>query len=439
MNAARGKTLGQRWQRLRTVPGLGRDVAALAVLVTVGVVAAGIILAQLNVTAPWASRFTFKIELADAVAVSPGNSQEVRIAGVPVGEITDSEPTDHNTSLVTLSIRPGSPIYDNARAVLRSVNPLNQMYVTLNPGGPPGHPLPEGGILPVTQTSRPIQLDEVFDKFDDRSRAALTQLLAESDNALVDAPDTLPVALTAADTSMLKLRPVVDRLQTRADNIRKLVAALSQVSGALGKNDTRLSSLVDSTQTTLGVLAQRDTDLGATLDQLPGTTDALRHALSSTSKLTHELNPALDNIKDASEELPDAVSALTDAVGPLHDTVHALRRVVSKARPLVSDLRPISEDLHDAADNLEPVGACLDDVTSKVAPWMYDLGGFVYNTNSLFSVTDPNGGWGRGHATLALNGPTGSLAPGEKDSNTYQQGGSPLGPYPALGSGDCHR
>lgn len=439
MNAARGKTLGQRWQRLRTVPGLGRDVSALAVLVIVGVVAAAIILAQLNVTAPWSSRFAFKVELADAVAISPGNSQEVRIAGVKVGEITDSEPTDHNTSLVTLSIEPGHPIYDNARAVFRSVNPLNQMYVTLNPGGPPGHPLPEGGVLPVTQTSRPIQLDEVFDKFDDRSRAALTQLLAESDNALANAPDTLPVALTAADTSVLKLRPVVDRLQTRADNIRKLVAALSQVSSALGANDSRLSSLVDSTQTTLGVLAQRDTDLGATLDELPGTTDALRHALSSTSKLTHELNPALDNIKDASKELPDAVDALRDAVDPLHDTVHALRDVVRKARPIVSDLRPISEDLHDAADNLEPVGDCLDDVTSKIAPWMYDLGGFVYNTNSLFSVTDPNGGWGRGHATLALNGPTGALGPGEKNSNTYQQGGSPLGPYPALGSGSCHR
>jgi len=39
----------------------------------------------------------------------PGNSQEVRIAGVKVGQIVDSEPTDHNTSLVTLSMDPGHP------------------------------------------------------------------------------------------------------------------------------------------------------------------------------------------------------------------------------------------------------------------------------------------------------------------------------------------
>ncbi|MDT7621102.1 MAG: phospholipid/cholesterol/gamma-HCH transport system substrate-binding protein [Pseudonocardiales bacterium] len=437
MSATQPKTLSARWQRLRTVPGLGRDVSAMITLVIIGVVAAGIILAQMNLTPPWAERFTFKIELADAVAVSPGNSQEVRIAGVRVGQIVASAPTDHNTSSVTLSIEPGHPIYDNARAVLRSVNPLNQMYVTLNPGGPPGHLLPEGGVLPVTQTSRPIQLDEVFSKFDDRSRAALTQLLAESDNALVDAPQTLPVDLKAADSSLLTLRPVVQRLQTRSDNIRKLIGALSQVSSALGGNDARLTSLVDSTQQTLGVLAARDTDLGNSLQQLPGTTDALRHALRSTSALTHQLNPTLRDIRAASDKLPDALSSLTDMVGPLHDTVDAARDVVSKARPLVSDLRPIVGDLHDSFDDLRPVAGCLDDVTSKVAPWIYDLGGFVYNTNSLFSVTDPNGGWGRGHATVALNSPTGTLRPGEKNTNTYQQGGSPLGPYPAMGSGDC--
>lgn len=432
-------SVAQRWQRLRTVPGLGRDVSVTIALVAVGVLAGVLVLAQLNFITPWAQRFTFRVELADAIAVSPGNSQEVRIAGVKVGEIVGSTPTDHDTSMVTVSMEPGHPIYDNARAVLRSVNPLNQMYITLNPGGPPGHPLPEGGVLPVSQTSRPIQLDEVFDKFDTRTRQALTQLLAESDNALVNAPKTLPVDLTAADTSLTTLRPVVQRLQTRADNIRALVTALSQVSAALGGNDARLSDLVDSTQQTLGVLAQRDGALSDSLRQLPGTTGALRHALDGVSHLSGQLDPTLDNIRAASDELPDALSALHDTIGPLRDTVDQARDVVRKARPLVADLRPIAGDLHHSADDLSPVGKCLDDVTSKVAPWMYDLGGFVYNTNSLFSVTDPNGGWGRGHATIALNSPNGQLTPGEKDSNTYQQGGSPLGPYPALGSGDCHR
>jgi phospholipid/cholesterol/gamma-HCH transport system substrate-binding protein len=439
MNATQRRSFRSRWQRLRTVPGLGRDVSAMIALIAVGLVAAGVILAQMNLTLPWAQRFNFKIELADAVAVSPGNSQEVRIAGVEVGQIVASEPTDHNTSVVTLSIEPGHPIYDNALAVLRPVNPLNQMYVTLNPGGPPGHLLPEGGVLPVTQTSRPIQPDEVLGKLNDRTRAALTQLLAESDDALMNAPRTMPAALTAADSSLLTLRPVVQRLQGRSDNIRKLVAALSQVSTALGSNDARLTSLVDSTQQTLGVLAQRDNDLGSTLRQLPGTTDALRYALSRTSTMTHQLNPTLDDIRKASDKLPDALSALTDMVGPLHETVDAARGVVSKARPIVSNLRPITRDLHHSVDDLRPIAGCLDDVTSKVAPWMYDLGAFVSNTASVFSVRDPNGGMAKGAARLTTTNPTDVWPADQRGANSYQQGGSPLGPYPAKGSGDCHR
>lgn len=431
--------LGRRWQRLRTVPGLGRDVSAIFVLVVIGLVAASVILSQMSFTTPWAERFSFKIELAEAVAVSPGNSQEVRIAGVEVGQIVASEPTAHDTSLVTLAIEPGHPIYDNARAVLRSVNPLNQMYITLNPGGPPGRQLPEGGVLPLAQTSRPIQPDEVFGKMDDRSRAALTQLLAESDNALVHAPRTLPDAFGAADTSLLTLRPVVQRLQVRSDNIRKLVSALSQVSAALGANDARLASLIGSTQQTLGVLAQRDREVGDTLRQLPGATDELRQALRSTSVMTHQLDPTLDNLAAASDTLPDALSALTEVMGPLHKTVSSARDVVSKARPLMTDLRPIVSDVHHSVKDLRPVSACLDDVTSQIAPWMYDLGAFVYNTNSVMSLKDPNGGRVRGEFTVETNSPTSVNSSDTKETNTYRQGESPLGPYPAAGSGRCRR
>jgi len=64
MSAATRKSLGQRWQRVRTVPGLGRDVSALVALVVVGLVAAGVILAQINLTPPWAQRFTFRVKVS---------------------------------------------------------------------------------------------------------------------------------------------------------------------------------------------------------------------------------------------------------------------------------------------------------------------------------------------------------------------------------------
>lgn len=432
-----GGRIRRLWQRVRTVPDLGRDMTALAVVVVLGVVAGTVILSQLHVSLPWTAHERVDIEFADAVAVSPGNSQEVRIAGVEVGQIVASSPTDRGTSIVTVEIDEGHPIYDNAHAVLRPVNPLNQMYITLNPGGPPGNVLPDGGLVPVTRTERPVQAEEVFNKLDDRSRVALASLLSESDDALANAPRTLPAGLDDTTRTLGGLQSVVEKLQQRKDNLRRLVTAVAQVSTALGGNDQRLTALFDSTQQTLGVLSQRDDDLGRSLQELPGATAQVRNVLAGLGDLTDQLNPTLDDVKAASDDLPAALSSLTDAVGPLREVVAKAAPVASKGRPVVAELRPTVDDLQGALDNLKPISRCLDDATSKIAPWMYDLGAFVYNTNSLFSVRDQNGGWGRGHATVDLNSPTGTQRPDENRTNTYQQGGSPQGDYPAVGSGSC--
>lgn len=437
--SGRDLSMQQRWERLRTVPGLARDVSVTAVVVVIGLVSGLVLLSQMSFIAPWTERQTFHIEFANAVAVSPGNSQSVRIAGVEVGSIVGIAPTERDTALVTVALEPGHRVYDNARATLRSINPLNQMYITLNPGGPPGRPLPDGATIPVSQTARPVQLAEVLDKFDERNREGLTQLLAEADDALVNAPRTMPAALTALDTSINTIKPVMTKLEARGENIRRLVSALSRISASLGRNDERLTALIDATEQTLRTLADRDAEVGEALRQLPGTTESLRRAMAGTAGLTDELNPTLTDIQAASDELPAALSELHDALGPLRETAAAARDVVDKGRPIVADLRPIAEDLDKSVRDLRPVASCLDEVTTLLTPWMYDLGAFIYNTNSAFSVRDVNTTLLRGQAMVEPNNPTGRFAPGETTTNTYQAGGSPIGPYPAIGSGSCRR
>jgi len=425
------------WERVRTVPGLARDVTALVVVVALGIAAGSVILTQLDVSPPWASKRVVEAEFAQAVAVSPGNAQEVRIAGVEVGRITAARPTERGTSVITMELDPGHEIYRNAHAVLRPVNPLNQMYITLSPGGPPALPLGPDEVLPVTQTERPVQAEEVFEKLDDRSRVALAALMSESDNALANAPETLPAGLRSTGDTLDALQPVMQKLAQRRENIQRLVAAVGEASTALGGNDERLTKLVTSLQQTLGVLSARDDDLARSLQAMPGATDEIRNVLGSLGGLTDELNPTLDNLETASADLPDALSALADTTRPLREVIDRLGPVVANGRPVVAGLRPAVDDVQGALLDLAPVAHCLDDVTSKVTPWMYDLGGFVYNTKSLFSVHDQNGGWGRGHVTVDLNSPTGTRRPDEDRTNTYQQGGSPIGEYPAVGSGTC--
>jgi hypothetical protein len=158
---------------MRTVPGLGRDVVAVGVVVLLGLIATGTIVKQQVGRLPWDSdQITVKAEFSDAVAVNPTKSQQVRIAGVPVGLITGAEATNRGTSIISMDIDKGNVVYDNAHARLRPVNPLNEMYVDLDPGGPPAKPLAEGKPIPLAQTDRPTQVDEILSHLDTRTQNA---------------------------------------------------------------------------------------------------------------------------------------------------------------------------------------------------------------------------------------------------------------------------
>ncbi|WP_157182939.1 MlaD family protein [Sciscionella marina] len=388
------------WQRLRTVPGLGRDVAALAGVVVVGLVAAMIIVENQIGRLPWQSpEQTVHVEFANAVAVNPTKNQQVRIAGVPVGTITDARATDHNSSVLTLELDNAEPVYDNAHATLRPTNPLNEMYVDLRPGSPPGKPLGDR-ILPAARTSTPTQLDQALGHLDVRARNALTNLLADSTTALRGADKTLPAGLQSTDATLRSLQPVVAALQTRRTKIQTLVTSLSQISTAVGNNDSRLSHLVDSTEQTLGVLDDKKTPLGESLRQLPQFSADLRSALSKTSGLTGQLNPLLDNLSQAANRLPSSLRGLTTFADKLGQTVPKAAPVVHKARPVVADARPVVTSLQGSLTDLRPVTRQLDPATGKLVRYLDGVAAFVYNTSSLTAASDTNGTMVRGQLTL---------------------------------------
>jgi phospholipid/cholesterol/gamma-HCH transport system substrate-binding protein len=428
--------IGPLWRRLRSTPRLGRDIAAVATLVVLGLIAATLILAQLNVSPPWRVRTKLGVEVADAIGVSPGNSQEVRIAGVPVGFITDARPTARGTTVLTLSIDSGTTIFTNASAVLRPKNPLNEMYLELSPGGPPAPPLAPGATLPVTQTSRPVQIEEALGHLDARARAALTALISESDIALARAPRVLPGALTATQRSLARLQPVVLALQQRRRNIQRLIGGLADVAAAVGHDDARLTALLDDTQHTLGVLARRDDQLARTLDQLPGLSGDLSGALRATSALAVQLNPTLDDLYAAAAALPPALRRLGDTAASVRDTARTGTPVLARLRPVLADLRPISASVRETLSQLRPVTRWADYVTAQLAPWMYDLSAFVVNTNSVFSIGEPGGRrLGRGAITFDPARPDGLTSATDARTGTYRDAPSPLGRYPAPGEG----
>src|SRR5262249_21206400 len=154
----------------------GRNLGLLALGVLLTVVVAGYMLSKASFTPPF-GRQVIRAEFNSAIGTNTATNHKVTIAGVVVGTITDTEVTDHGTAIIEMNIGSEHEMYRNARAVLTTINPLNEMYIELSPGGPPAPRLEPGELIPISQTSRPIQADEVLHDLDERSQHAITALL----------------------------------------------------------------------------------------------------------------------------------------------------------------------------------------------------------------------------------------------------------------------
>jgi phospholipid/cholesterol/gamma-HCH transport system substrate-binding protein len=276
------------------------------------------------------------------------------------------------------------------------------MYVLLDPGSPTAPRLKPGGVIPVTRTARPVEIDEVLGHLDERARHELGILLAEGDTALAAAHAAkIPGDLQAADGTLVALRPVVEALQTRRERIARLVTALADVTTAAGDDDARLAHLAASARTTLDALKARDAELDATLAALPGFTAELEHSSAAVARLGAELDPALDGIRAAADKLPGALAGATGVVDRLGPTFDLAAPVVSGARPLVADLRPFVDSARAALADTVAWAGRLDPITANLVGHLPDVAALVYNMNSATSVTDANGPILRG---LVLSG-----------------------------------
>lgn len=380
-------------QRIQAVPGLTRNLVVIAALFALGLAVGGYILIKQRIVFPWEDRISFSAEFQAVPGISPGNGQELRVAGVTVGEITGADVTDEGRALLTLTMDPSAAtIYEDAKIELRPKSPLNEMYVNVIDIGTPAAGTVEGGETLVAASDRdPIQIDEVLGHLDTNAREAAGVLLAELDVALVNAPETLPAGVVATDATLEGLESLSNKLVERRALLAQLVTGLADVSTGLGQDDERLRDLVAHATDTLGALAAQDEALREVLNQFPGLTTDLGDATDGLVELTSQLDPTLDDLRAAADALPPALTGVRETVDRLDRTVELARPFLTDARPIVDDLRVAATDLRPAIADLRALTPLADPSTSALLDYLPDLAAFTYNTNSALSVEDSTG------------------------------------------------
>jgi len=242
----------------------------------------------------------YKARFTDATLLLPGD--DVRIAGVRVGQVEDVGIVDRKQAEVTFSVSAGRKLPRNVLAQIKFRNLVGQRYVSLSQGtgGNPNDVLEPGETIPLQRTRPALDLTELFNGFKPLFRA-----------------------LSPDDVNKLSYE-IIQVLQGEGGTVESLLAHTASLTSAIAGRDQVIGQVVDnlnSALTTINQRGQKLSDLIVTVQQLVSGLAADREPIGDAIDALGGLaDTTAGLLNDAREPLKQDISALGGLVNNLNDS-----------------------------------------------------------------------------------------------------------------------
>lgn len=286
----------------------------------------------------------------------------VRIAGVNVGRVKSvGQYKDTNLSQVTMEISDsGLPIHRDATAKIRPRIFLEgNFFVDLRPGTPGSPHVPDGGTIPVAQTSTPVQLDQLLTALQSDSREDLQHVLEEYGTALNSKPTPEQDAELPPSVQGLSGAEAINRsydsagpalqgtavvndalLGDRPGDLARTIAGIARLARALDSREGQLQDLIVNFNLTASAFANQSGALSRTLQLLPATLATARDALQS-------VDAALPSTRAFAKEILPGVEQTAATVNASFPWIEQTRALLGpdELQGLMAQLTPATKDL----------------------------------------------------------------------------------------------
>jgi phospholipid/cholesterol/gamma-HCH transport system substrate-binding protein len=305
----------------------------------------------------------YRFQVAFPEAPTLAEQADVRVAGVSVGRVVAKRLEDgRNRTLATIELDPGfAPLSSDARAILRQKTLLGETYVELTQGTG-RRTIPEGGRLRDGRVADAVQLDEIFDALDPRTRRAFQtwqQQLAEGVRThgrdLNDALGTLPGF--AGDAS-----DVLAVLDTQQRALGRLVRNTGEVFGAVTEDEGQLRRLITSSGRLFDSTARQARSLGDAIEIFPTFLDESKVTMERLQRFARQTDPLMRDLRPAARDLAPTLRDVHALAPDLRRTFRDLDPLTRAARTglpaftaTVRGLKPLLAELGPFLMQLNPV------------------------------------------------------------------------------------
>ncbi|MBA9001319.1 MCE family protein [Thermomonospora cellulosilytica] len=233
---------------------------------------------------------TYTARFAEAAGLRSG--EEVRVAGVRVGEVTSLELAGDNVR-VTFRVDDGVRLGDLTRADIKIKTVLGAHYLALTPRGE----RPLRGEIPISRTGVPYNVVPAISDLSGHIDQLDTQQMARSLQVLADTFENSPEEVRA---SLQGLRRLSETISSRDAELHELADRARSVSDLLADRNADFARLVeDSNRILAAVQARREV-----IHQLLIRTVRLSQQVNALiAENQAELAPMLDNLRQVNEVL----------------------------------------------------------------------------------------------------------------------------------------
>ena len=361
----------------------------------------------------------------NAFSVIPG--EDVKIAGVKVGKVDSLDVTPDQKAAVVLRIdRAGFKDFRrDAECTIRPQSLIGEKFVECTPTqprpdgtpAPPSLPrIPRGEgkgqyLLPVTQTSKPVDLDLIANVMRLPEQQRLSIVLNELGTAVAGRGPELRQAIRNADPALKETDKVLVILGDQNRVLEGLARDSDQIIAPLARDRASAAGFVQNASTVATAAASEDTALAQNIQKLPGFLRELRPTMVRLGSLSDQMTPVLSDLGAVAPDVNRLVretgpfaAAADPALQRLGDATVVGRQALVKARPIVQDLgrfasaaRPLSANLQSLTTSLRDTGGierALDYIFFQVAAingfdsvGHYLRAGLLVNACSVYAIT----------------------------------------------------
>jgi phospholipid/cholesterol/gamma-HCH transport system substrate-binding protein len=254
---------------------------------------------------------------------------DVKVLGVPVGEVTGIHPED-SAVRVTIAVAGGQKIPAGAHAAIVAPSLVSGRFVQLSPAYTGGRAMSDGQKIALSRTAVPVSFDDVKQQLTDLSTALAPQ--GSSDQPLRQTIQALDANLRNGNSAELSsavkgLRDAASTLSDGRSDLFTTIANLNSFTQNLAVNDAAVTGFtreLSSVSTVLATNRRQLTRAIASLAQALGTTgDFLTDNRARIRSSAEDLNLLSAALADRSNELAGvlhiAPTALIDLYNVMED------------------------------------------------------------------------------------------------------------------------